>query len=194
MKMPFVAFLLILAALHAGCVTRPAAQPAATKRVPFDQFFDGQVASLPLALNLPSNYVHADGLDLQATYSYWMHPDEVPGVARTGDLPLKTGYIYGKISTNEGYDQSTGKFTSEDQLDALLAGQGMAVVERQRFQAKGYPVLSHILKTRDGKVICQMYVGTLISSNAIFIGYRPPNNDLKVGMELWGRILDGLRE
>jgi hypothetical protein len=47
---------------------------------------------------------------------------------------------------------------------------------------------------RDGKVICQMYVGTLISSNAIFISYRPPNNDLKVGVEVWGKVLEALRK
>jgi len=194
MKKPYIAFLLVFMALQVGCVTQHATKPASYKRVSFNQFFDGQVVSLPLALNLPSDYVHADGLELQATYSYWMNQGEIPKVARTGDLPSKTGYIYGKVSTNEGYNQATGKFSSEDQLDAQFASQGMTVIERRRFKTKGYPVLSHIVRMRDGKVVCQMYVGTLISSNAIFISYRPPNNDLKVGVEVWGKVLEALRK
>jgi|LakMenE18May11ns_1017448.scaffolds.fasta_scaffold9837399_2 hypothetical protein len=194
MKKPFVLLFLAITAFQVSCVMQPVARPASYKRVSFSQFFDGQIVSIPLALNLPSNYVHANGLELQETYSYWMNQDEIPKAARTGDLPSKTGYIYGKVSMNAGYNQATGKFTSEDQLDAQFAAQGMTIIERQRFKTKGYPILSHIVRMRDGKVICQMYVGTLISSNAIFISYRPPNNDLKVGVEVWGKVLEALRK
>src|SRR4051812_12938098 len=75
------------------------------KRVSFDEFFAGEVVSIPLTLEIPAQYVRAKGLKVQPTYSYWMRPDEVASAAKTTNLPAKSGYIYGKLSLNEAFDR-----------------------------------------------------------------------------------------
>ena len=164
------------------------------KTVTFDEFFAGSIASIPLSLDIPSQYSYAEAASNRATtYSYWMRADEVARAVKTQDLPSKTGYIYGKLTPNEAYDRSAGKFTSEDQLEAQAAQTGMEVIERKRFEARGYPVFAYIIKTKNGTVVCSIFVGTLIDTNVLYFGYRPPKNDLKVGLAIWSHILDSLK-
>ncbi|MCC6416268.1 MAG: hypothetical protein IT582_10205 [Opitutaceae bacterium] len=95
------------------------------KKLTFDEFFAGSVASIPLSLDIPSQYSYSEAASSRATtYSYWMRADEVARAVKTQDLPSKTGYIYGKLTPNEAYDRSTGKFTSEGQLEAQIAQAG----------------------------------------------------------------------
>lgn len=164
------------------------------KKVTFDEFFAGSVASIPLSLDIPSQYSYAEAVSNRATtYSYWMRADEVARAVKTQDLPSKTGYIYGKLTPNEAYDRSTRKFTTEDQLEAQAAQAGLEVLERKRFEAKGYPVFAYIVKAKNGTVVCSMFVGTLIDTNVLYFGYRPPKNDLKIGRAVWSHLLDSLK-
>jgi hypothetical protein len=164
------------------------------KKVSFDEFFAGSIVSIPLSIEIPQQYGYAEAAsDRVTTYSYWMRADEVARAVKTQDLPSKTGYIYGKLTPNEAFDRSSGKFTSEGQLEAQCARAGMELIERKRFEAKGYPVFAYIVKSKNGTVVCSMFVGTLIDTNVLFFGYRPPKNDLKIGRVVWSHILDSLK-
>lgn len=114
--------------------------------------------------------------------------------ARTQNLPAKTGYIYGKLSLNEGFDREKKKFMSEDQLDAEVARAGMKLIEKKRFEVKGFPAFSYIVRTKDGKVVCSLFLATLIDTNVLHFGYRPPNNDLDPAKKVWARLLSSLGE
>jgi hypothetical protein len=164
------------------------------KRVSFDEFFDRQVVSLPLSLEIPSQYEHAKGLKISPTYSYWMQAGEVAHAAKSQDLPAKTGYIYGKLTPNEGFDRKKKKFTSEDEVDAQIAKTGMTLIEKKCLEAKGFPLFSYIVEAKNGTVICSLFVATLVDTNVLYIGYRPPNNDLRTAKKVWTRLLTSLGE
>lgn len=172
----------------------PAAAPQSYQRVTLDRFFAGQTASMPLSLEIPAAYVHAEGLEIPDTYSYWMQEQDVAAVVKTQDLPARSGYIYGKVSLDVGFDKTTGKFTSEDKFEADMAEAGMKVMEKKRFDVKGYPVLASILKAKDGTIVCSMYLGMLIETNALYFGYIPPRNNLATGRAVWNHLLESIRQ
>jgi hypothetical protein len=169
-----------------------AADTSDFKRVTFDEFFAGQVASIPLSLDIPAQYVHAQGLKIPFSYSYWMRSEEVAAAAKSQDLPKKTGYIYGKLTPNEGFDKKHGKFTSEDQVESQMAQAGMKLIEKKRFDANGFPVFSYLMQGKDGTIVGSAFVATMIDTNVLYFGYRPPNNDLKVAKKVWQRLLESL--
>lgn len=189
--------LLITLWLTALTVQVSTAAPAAGlkdfKRVSFDNFFAGQVVSVPLSLEIPSQYVHAEGLEVPPTYSYWMRKEEVALAAKSENLPTKTGYLYGKVSTDEGFDQKKGKFTSEDRAEAQLAEGGMKLIEKQRIVVHGFPAFSYIVRAKDGTIVCSLFVATLMNTNVLYFGYRPPNNDLGTAKEVWAHVLASIR-
>ena len=69
---------------------------------------------------------------------------------------------------------------------------GIEIIKKWRFSANGYPILSHVVRTKTGTVVCQMYVGMLIATNAAYISYRPPDNDLEHGLKVWTEMIDPL--
>lgn len=163
------------------------------KKVSLDEFFDGKIVSLPLSFEIPAQYFNAKSLEAGITYSYWMLPNEVAKVLESGDLPKKTGYIYGKISTDEGYDQKTGKFTSEENFRKILAESGLSLVESKRFDMKGYPILAFMVKTEEGNMIYSMYVATKIDTNVAYISYTAPSGDAVLGKAVWKHIVESLK-
>jgi hypothetical protein len=163
-------------------------------RVSFDEFFAGQVVSLPLSLEIPAQYVHAHGLKIPPTYSYWMKETEVAAAAKTQDLPAKTGYIYGKLSTNEAFDRQKGKFTSENEIEAQIGQASMELIEKKRIEVRGFPMFSYIVRANNGNVVCSLFVATLVDTNVLYFGYRPPNNDLRTAKEVWAHILGSIGE
>jgi hypothetical protein len=187
MKLPHVLLTSLLLFAHGV-----AAETSEFKKVTFDEFFAGQVASIPLSLEIPSQYVHAEGLKIPFSYSYWMRAEEVAAAAKSQDLPKKTGYVYGKLTPNEGFDKKKGKFTSEDNFQSQLAQAGMKVIEKKRFDANGFPVFSYLVRGKDGTIVGSAFVATVIDTNVLYFGYRPPNNDLKVAQKVWQRLLDSL--
>lgn len=192
MKLPFCALLFIV-----GLLLRASGASESAKgfqRVTFDAFFAGQVASLPLSLEIPAEYVPAKGLQVPPTYSYWMRPEEVAKVAKSQNLPAKTGYIYGKLSTNEAFDRKEEKFTLEKSLEAELAQADMKLIEKKRFEVSGFPILAYIVKAKNGNVVCSLFVATMIDTNVLYFGYRPPNNDLLLAQKTWGRILGSIQK
>ncbi len=181
-----------LLAILVGCATPEPVSVQEYKRVSLDEFFAGQIVSIPLSFEIPAQYVHATRLKEPVAYSYWMQSNEVAGVVRSDNLPVKTGYLYGKVSMNVGFDQRKGKFSDEDAFEGQLAKAGMTLVEQKRFEVNGYPVWSLIVRQKDGKVIYSMYIAMLIESNALYIVYRPPTNDLATGRAAWNRFISSI--
>ena len=193
MKTKSLLSLAALLLLQCSCETAPTTSSHEFKRLSFDEFFARQVVSLPLSLEIPVQYVHAQGLAAPATYSYWMQANEVAAAAKSQDLPSKTGYIYGKLSLDVGFDRTSGRFTIEPGFEAQAAQNGMEIIEHKRFQAVGRPVLAYMLRAKNGNLVCSMYIATGIDSNAVYIAYRPPMNDVATTRVVWSRLVGSLR-
>ncbi|MCX6852153.1 MAG: hypothetical protein NTY98_24960 [Verrucomicrobia bacterium] len=118
----------ILAMLDAASLN---AADVEMKTVSIDEFFAGQLQPLPLKLDIPKEYVHAKGLDVGESYTYWMLPQAIKPAAETGDLPV-TGYVWGKISLDVGYLAEQKKFSHEDGLKAELAAAGHEIVAQKK--------------------------------------------------------------
>jgi hypothetical protein len=201
-------FPIFLCLIFVGCVSSPK-QPIRTehsggsesinaqeyKRVSFDKFFDGKIASMPLSFEIPSFYVHAAGApESVGLDTYWMRTNEVENAILTKDLPVKTGYLCGRVTENMAFDKSTGKFTTEeDDYEAQASKAGGSLMEKKRFEVKGHPVFSFIFRDKNGVVICGMYVAMLIEDNVLFIVYHPPMNDLTTGCTVWNHIVTSLK-
>ncbi len=179
---------------HTGLMAQTPAAPEVYKRLTFDQFFDGQIEPIKLSMEIPARYVHAEGLEApDDSYSYWMEDHEIAGVKETMNLPSKTGYIYGKVSMDVGFDQKTNQFTNEDDLEMQMKEIGMKLIEKKKMRVNGYPILSFIGEAKNGHVMCGMYVGMLIETNTVLVVQVPPGNDLKLGQASWGRIVSSLK-
>lgn len=161
-----------------GCANMPesaVSKTAVFKRVPLDQFYAGKISTMPLSIELPSEYDYADQLKVPVTYAYWMRRQDM-GRAAQGSLPSGNGYIYGKVSLDVGYDAATESF-GEENIEAQLKQAGIEILNKKRYEVAGYPALNMEIRAPNGSLVCAMYVATLVSSNTLYIGYRPAGND-----------------
>lgn len=168
----------------------------AMKTVSIDEFFAGQLQPLPLKLDVPKDYVHAEGLEVEDSYTYWMLPKAIKPTADTGDLP-QTGYVWGKISLDVGYIAETKKFTHEAERKEELAAAGLALVSQKKRNAGGFAVISYIVnhKQEDGsrRLIYSAYIATNIETNCIYLSYSPPSNFSKEqAAKVWDTIVDSI--
>jgi len=175
-----------------GCTSIRNGGGSPTRLVSFDEFFDGQIASLPLALRVPVEYEHASELPADLSYAYWMRPDAVAAALETEDLPTDSGYMYGKISMSEAYDPASGRFSSESVSAEEWAEMGAEILEERRSTLGGYPCLRRIARM-NGTIVCQLYVGMNIASNAAYVSYRPPANNLDQARALWRNVVGPIK-
>ncbi len=164
------------------------------QKVSFKTFFAGEIEPVALSFEIPKEYAHAKKIEADITNVFWMRPDEVDEVIKTGDLPKKTGSIRGKITMNEEYSIEKGKFSSEDTFKEEMKEAGMTLLDSKRTVVNGYPVLAYLVKTKGGKTIGMVYVAMNIDSNVLFFGYTPPNNDQKIGKEVWSHMVSSLKK
>lgn len=172
------------------------AADAPMKTVGIDEFFAGQLQPLPLKLDVPKEYVHANGLDLADSYTYWMLPKEIKPAAESGDLP-KTGYVWGKISLNVGWLPDQKKFSHEDGLKAQMAAAGHQLITQKKRNVGGFAVIASIvsLKGEDGskQLIYSAYIATNIETNCIYLSYSPPSDFSKEqAAKVWDAIIDSI--
>ncbi|MFC5454185.1 hypothetical protein [Prosthecobacter fluviatilis] len=166
------------------------------KTVGIDEFFAGQLQPLPLKLDVPKEYVHANGLELEDSYTYWMLPKEIKPAAESGDLP-KTGYVWGKISLNVGWLADQKKFSHEDGLKAELAAAGLEMVAQKKRTVGGHAVIASTLnqKLEDGsrRLLYSAYIATNIETNCIYLSYSPPSDFSKEqAAKVWDAIIDSI--
>lgn len=172
-----------------------AADPA-MKTLSIDEFFAGQLQPLPLKLDVPKEYFHAEGLEVDDGYTYWMLPQAVKPAAATGDLP-QTGYVWGKISLDAGYFAEQKKFSHEDSFKKELAAAGHELVAHKKRNAGGHAVIASIMnfKMEDGsrRLIYSAYIATNIATNCIYLSYSPPSNFSKEqAAKVWDAIIDSI--
>ncbi|MBI5767178.1 MAG: hypothetical protein HZA93_05235 [Verrucomicrobia bacterium] len=193
MNLRVIGILFTAIVLFGGCETASTKSSPEYRRVTFDEFFAKQVVSLPLSFEIPAQYVHATGLTVPSTYSYWMKRDEIAKAARTQDLPGKTGFVYGKLSLDVGFDQTRGRFTIEDDFESKAAQSGLEILSRRKLEIKGHAILDYMTRARNGNIVCSLYIATRIETNALYIAYRPPGNDLTHAKEVWNRMVGSVQ-
>lgn len=167
------------------------------KEVSIDEFFAGQLQPLPLKLKIPKDYVHAKDLEVDETYTYWMLPQEIKPAAASGDLPAKTGYVWGKISTDVGYFAEQKKFSHEDGLKVELAAGGHELVAQKKGDAGGFAVIASIVNYKQEagsrRLVYSAYIATNIETNCIFLSYNPPSDFSKEqATQVWDAIINAI--
>lgn len=162
-----------------GCSTVPQAPgPSAEQsfqRVELREFFADKVVPLPLSMEIPAEYRYAPGLPVPLDYAYWMRASDVQA-AKQGNLPAGNGFIYGKISLDVGYDAQRDSF-GEESLASELGAAGMQLRNKKRHRVGAFPVLDMEIVAPGGKLVCARYIATLVSTNVLYIAYRPAGND-----------------
>lgn len=187
-KVATILAMLATVSLHAADV--------AMKTVSIDEFFAGQLQPLPLKLDVPKDYIHAKGLEVGESYSYWMLPQAIKPAADTGDLP-QTGYFWGKISQDMGYFAEQKKFSHEDEFKAELAAAGHELVAQKKRDAGGFAIIASIVnyKLENGsrRLVYAAYIATNIETNCLFLSYSPPADFSKEqAAKVWDAIIDSI--
>lgn len=172
-------------------------EPVEFKTVTFDDFFAGQLEPMPLTLKVPKHYEHAEGLEVDLGYTYWMRPDVVAAVKTNGDLPGETGYLWGKVSLDVGFLPDEKKFSHEDSFKAELEAAGHAVLAFRKRDTGGHAVCSTVvsMKQEDGtkRLVFMAYVAMNIESNCVMLSYNPPaRSSEEAARKTWDAIIDSI--
>lgn len=167
------------------------------KTIHVDKFFAGQLAPLPLTWKIPKAYVHAEGLDVGETYSYWMLPSEVEAAATNNDLPTETGYIWGKISMDVAYVVEEKKFSHEADYKKQAEEMGWEFITERRRNVAGFAVIASTFayKPEDAarRLVFSAYIATNIATNCIFLAYTAPTNLTEAeAQKTWDTIIDSI--
>ena len=168
-----------------------AAAPIELKSVPLDDFMHGQLAvSVKLAMPVPVAYEWASLKKTPAFSSYWMRPQDVAAAASSGDLPSDQGYMYGKVSSNVGYDADKKVFIGVDDPESLQKLKRMfPSVTIEHLTSGSHPVLLMATAAPDsGKLTYAMYIGLNVDSMTLFIALRPPGNSQAIGDYIWAEL------
>lgn len=167
-----------------------------TRPMLFDKFMDQSLsASIPLTVLVPSEFEHVEQNRAPITYSYWMTSEMGAVAKKTGIIPTPAGFMYGKVSSNVGYDANKDIFIGAEDIEKQAREAGFTNINVQRASSKGYALLFlEATDSRSDKNIYSVYVAMNVSTNVVFIAYRPPNNDRKIGDCFWAAFKDTLLE
>jgi hypothetical protein len=158
-----------------------------TRQVPFDEFMKGLLTmSIPLEVPVPKGYEPAPFGSEALAYSYWMLPKEVANARRSKDLPVRTGYMYGKLSLDVGYDARKDVFLGvEDARETFLA-HGMSDLHLERAKVGRHALLfMDVVLTKVDRKIYSVYIALNAATNAAYLTYVPPKNDRALGDYYW---------
>ncbi|MEO6874008.1 MAG: hypothetical protein ABI222_04220 [Opitutaceae bacterium] len=176
----------------------------AYQRITFEQFFVGQLAPLPLSLEIPERYRHADDftgvtpqwLGSPRTYAVWMQPEDISVAVRSHHLPETKGFMHGRQTTRplNSYNPANNRFQNEDQLDEFMVPRRMTLLEVKRFEIKGYPLFAYLARNQQGLMVGSLAVAVPQREIIVEIAYRPPaSEDAAVVRATWDHILASLR-
>lgn len=181
--MKFRAGCLLTAALLVS--NTAAADCIASKRVPIDTFMNHSLSvNVPLDVLVPADYERAALDDIWQTYSYWMPPAMVADARRAKNLPTATGYMYGKISLDAGYDPASGTFKGTEAMESAMAAAGYTDIHSEREKPNGHAVL-FFDALKDGRRLYSMYVALNVETNAVYVSYVAPSNNGATGECFW---------
>ena len=156
------------------------------KIVTLHKFMNNSLSKkIPVQFKIPEHYMYAS-VGSPIAYSYWMPKDKIQLVKTTNNMPIDTGYMYGKISLSVAYDMASKKFTGIDKIKQHAQTNNFSNVKFTRGEVAGYPVLFIEMKQkRTGTQLYSLYLGLKQSSNTLYITYRPPANKAAVGLYVW---------
>lgn len=185
-----------------GCATQKVAPPELAadqgfKALTFAEFAGNESLRLPLGVVIPERYERAQLPNVPEDYSYWMPHDRVKAVAASGDLPVDTGYFYGKISRDVGYDAGKKLFVGFEDRDpaAAMKAAGIKDFTWERADLHGYPAIFCRLKTPGTKQVQHsVYIASLSESLVFYVSYTPPLGDPAGGEKTWSRFRSGLTD
>jgi hypothetical protein len=175
----------LLAVPGLSAAADPAASCVAFRAVPFDTFMRNTfTVSVPLSIPVPQGYEPANFGSEMMGYSYWMLPKEMAKARRSHNLPAKTGYLYGKLSLDVGYDSQRDFFPGVDP-SALPPG-AFSNLRLYRATVGGHALLFYevTLDKLDRKVY-SLYVALNRGDQAAYLTYVPPKNDRRLGDCHW---------
>ena len=162
-----------------------AAECLPSKRVPLDTFMNHSLSvSVPLDVLVPADYERAALDDIWQTYSYWMPPAMVAGARQAKNLPRATGYMYGKISLDAGYDPASGTFKGTQDMESAMAAAGYSDIHSEREKTNDHAVL-FFDALKDGRRLYSMYVALNVETNAVYVSYVAPSGDPATGECFW---------
>jgi len=160
--------------------------------VPLLEFMqDDLIQSYPINILVPTAYMAFEfEADAPGKY-FWMRPKDAKKTEEKNDLPIKKGFMYGKITMNVGYDINKDLFMgiedAETQKEMTAYFDELSV---QRAEANGYPVLLVKMINKELKQPSYlMYIATKISTNAVVIAYIPPKYSVEKGDYVWQKQL-----
>jgi hypothetical protein len=168
-----------------------ARDPVELKSIPLDSFMQNSLAvSIPLSIPVPVAYEAATLRGSPVGYSYWMNPQDAKSVEKTGDLPAKNGYMYGKVSLDVGYDKSKDIFIgAEDPQSIEKAKTVFSDVKIERLKVADHAVLLVTMSQKQtGKFAYAMYVATGIDTNTVYVAFRPAGNSGEIGEFVWSAL------
>ena len=165
------------------------------KNLPLHDFMQGKLEGrYPLVVPVPVEYEAVLLEQASFSYAHWMRSEDAQTANETGELPAENGFSYGTISLGVGYDQEEDIFVGiEDPQFSKQIKQHLddVLVERRWACDHALLLLKGTMKT-NGAHIYSLYFATNISTNTVYVVFRPANNNKKVGDAYWRELLDGL--
>lgn len=168
-----------------------AADPIELKNVPLEVFTQKKpMGAIPLSIPVPVQYEFAKLKGMRWNDMSWMRPEDVEPTNSSGDLPLKSGLMLGKITSDVQYDKTSDLFLGlEDPTSMEQARQVYSDMRIERLDAGGHRVLLIAMnEAKSGKNLYALYVSTGIDTGVVRIFFRPPDNSREIGDFVWAKI------
>jgi hypothetical protein len=180
-----VLFAALLAVSGLCTAQDPATLCVPSRAVPFDTFMRGNfTVSVPLQVPVPLGYELADFGSEAMGYTYWMLPREMAKAKKSHELPVKTGYLYGKLSLDVGYDAARDIFPGVN-TDSLPPGV-FSNLRLFRATAGGHALLFfEITLNKPDRKVYALYVALNRENQVAYLTYVPPKNDKRLGDCHW---------
>jgi len=162
------------------------------KPVPLLEFMqDDLIQSYPINILVPTEYQAFEFAADEPGKYYWMRPKDAIKAIKSDELPIKKGFMYGKITMNVDYDANKDLFIGVE--DAETQKQMETYFDEfsmQRALVSGYPVLLiRMMHKEVKKPTYLMYIATKISTNVLVVTYIPPRYSVKKGDYVWEKQL-----
>jgi hypothetical protein len=190
--------LIALCVLLTACASPPRAKTdVPVKQVTLDAFMQGNVmGGINVPVLIPADFEPAELQKANFGYSYWMKPADVAAANATGDLPGQSGYMYGKISPNVGYDAQRDFFIGlEEPASLAIANTQMKEFKLGRYRYGSYAIALMSFSAGDNKgYVYAMLVATNIDTNVVYIALRPPGDSKEVGEQIWNQLKASLEK
>lgn len=181
-----------------GISSSHAKDPIELEMTQLNTFMQNSVRGFyPIVIPVPKDYIAVDPEFDKSRYAFWMKPNDAKYFLKTDNFPKYNGHMYGKISTNVGYDQAKDFFIGVEEPDAIRKmEEHFSDIAMERVQVGTHAILlMKMLSKGENRIwIYAMYIATNIATNVLFVAYRPPNNSQMIGDFVWDRLKKELKK